>query len=605
MQPITKLLVANRGEIALRIIRTAQDMGIKTVAVYAEQDLQAQYAELADEAYALGGATIGDTYMDQDKILAIAAQTGADAVHPGYGFLAENADFAQAVVQAGMTWVGPAAASINKLGDKIKARRVATSVQVSPVPGVNDPVSGKEAVEAFVAEHGFPVVLKRADGGGGRGIYRLDSETDTVNFFTQHGGSKDLELFFVERFVSDARHIETQCARDSHGNFQVVTTRDCSVQRRNQKLIEEAPAPDLSAETDEKLVQWSKALFEAVDYVGLGTCEFLLEGSKNLYFLEVNPRLQVEHPVSEEVAGIDLVREQLIIAGGGQLTKVETRRGHSIEVRITSENPAAGLMPTGGLVSKIIWPNGPGLRIDPGIREGEHVATNFDSMLAKVIVTGANRAEAIARAKRALRECVIEGVPTPISIYEAILDTPEFQGTDGFGVTTKWLENTVLTDETLIQAASPASNGNGNGVAEAAGPELRTTCVIELDGRRMELTLPGNLLQAAQVGPGKAPQVQPLRSNRNHTSRAGAGSHEEKLAADGTLVSPMQAIVIRNCVEAGQQVSEGHLLVVLEAMKMETYIHAPCAGTVEEILAQPGENVTAGAALLRLVKDES
>lgn len=667
MRTINKILVANRGEIALRVVRTAVDMGIGTVAVYADQDIAAPFALAADEAWGLGGTTAEDTYLDADRILRLAMDTGADAVHPGYGFLSEHADFAQAVEDAGLAWIGPQGRVIEALGDKIRARRVAESCGVRPVPGVSDPISSRAEVESFVAEHGFPVVLKRADGGGGRGISVIRRPADLDHFFARHvpgaaragsaddglpddeGGpafevteaapaprpphgadegdagqddaardgatpgatptpapaepgaadASDLGLHFVERFVEVARHVETQCARDQQGHFRVVSTRDCSVQRRNQKLIEEAPAPFLPEGVDDLLLDWSRRLFEAVDYVGVGTCEFLLEPEGSLWFLEVNPRLQVEHPVSEEVAGIDLVREQIRIAEGLPLTPPAPHRGHSFEFRITSEDPAHDLVPTAGRAERVRWPSGPGVRLELGLAEGDEVQTAFDSMLAKIVVTGADREEALARSRRALSEFAIEGVPTPVPVYLDVLDDPAFIGTDGFTVSTRWLETRFLPVHAYHaddEGAAPAPPG---GVAEVARSP-RQTYVIELDGRRMSLTVPGGLL-----APGTHPRpVQPLRAARQAARRT-AAAPQGGTPADGTVVSPMQAIVVHVPVEVGAHVDEGDLVAVLEAMKMEKYVQAPLSGTVVEVFAPQGTSVTAGAPLLRIEKEQA
>ncbi len=604
MRSINKILIANRGEIALRVIRTATDMGIASVAVYADQDIAAPFAQAADEAWGLGGSTLESTYLDGEQILAIALEVGADAIHPGYGFLSEDASFARAVEDAGQAWIGPSGDVIEALGDKIHARQVAESVGVRPVPGISEPITTRADVDAFIAEHGFPIVIKRTDGGGGRGISVLRTPLDVDAFFARHAPESsapvedgelqsDLGVHFIERFVEIARHVETQCARDRQGTFHVVSTRDCSVQRRNQKLIEEAPAPFLPKGVEETLTDWSHRLFEAVDYVGVGTCEFLLEPDGSLWFLEVNPRLQVEHPVSEEVAGIDLVREQIRIAEGLTLSEPEPARGHSFEFRITSEDPAQGLTPTTGCAQHIHWPSGPGVRLELGLAEGDEVQTAFDSMLAKIVVTGADRAQALARSRRALDEFALEGVATPVPVYQDILEDPAFIGVDGFGVFTKWLETRFLP-------VHDYSDGGEGADTPLPAHIPRETYVIELDGRRMKLSVPSGLLSPSV----KARPVQPLRSARQesrvHSTRS-TGSER----ADGTLISPMQAIVVRIDVTPGAHVEEGQLMVVLEAMKMEKYILAPHTGTIADVLTSQGASVAAGDPLVRLEKESA
>ncbi|MGO3795556.1 MAG: acetyl/propionyl/methylcrotonyl-CoA carboxylase subunit alpha [Pauljensenia sp.] len=630
MRTINRILVANRGEIALRVVRTAIDMQIGTVAVYADQDIAAPFAHEADEAWGLDGTTAEETYLNAEAILTVALETGADAVHPGYGFLSENADFARAVEDAGIAWIGPSGEVIEALGDKIRARLVAESCGVRPVPGVSEPVRSRAAVEDFISTHGYPVVLKRADGGGGRGISVLHDAGDLDRFFARHtagadnghaseGGptpedrpgpepsgqvpsapvgntlqdaAEDLGQYFVERFVQVARHVETQCARDALGSFRVVSTRDCSVQRRNQKLIEEAPAPYLPEGVHDLLVDSSRRLFEAVGYVGVGTCEFLLEPDGSVWFLEVNPRLQVEHPVSEEVAGVDLVREQVRIAEGLPLSPPAPERGHSFEFRITCEDPAQDLMPVPGRVERVRWPSGPGVRLELGLAEGDEVEGAFDSMIAKIVVSGCDREEALARSRRALGEFAVEGVATPVPLYLDILGDPAFIGADGFTVSTKWLEERFLPSHDYS-----AEEGTTPGIV-AIAPTPRQTYVIELDGRRMTLTVPSGLLAPGmQTRP-----AQPLRSQRQERASAGP---RESVRGDGTLTSPMQGIVVQVPIEVGTHVDEGDLVAVLEAMKMEKYIQAPFSGTVTEILSPQGTSVSAGDPLLRIDKEQA
>lgn len=602
-----KVLVANRGEIALRIIRSLNETGRTSVAVYADQDMDSQFVCAADEAYALQGSSADETYLNGDKILDIARISGADAVHPGYGFLAENADFARKVLEAGLIWIGPRPEVINLLGDKIRARQTALSVGVSPVPGTQEPLTGRFEVEEFLAQWGYPVVLKAADGGGGRGIHVLRSDEDLDLFFAGRdlsqakGASTAGSAFFIERYIQRARHIETQSGRDSHGTFTVYSTRDCSVQRRHQKMIEEAPAPFLPDGTEDKLFEASQALFTAVDYVGLGTCEFLLDEDGSLYFLEVNPRLQVEHTVTEEVAGVDLVAAQLAIAAGKDIPLGKEVRGHALELRVTSEDPGNDLAPTMGTLTRVQWPTGPGIRIDTGIGEGDAVSPNFDSMVAKVIVTAPTREQAIERALRVTRETVLEGVSNPLPLYAHILRRPEFaRATNGnLGVWTRWLEDGVLEEfsEEYSQEIAPfAPPPSSHGAVPA--PTERTRVIIELDGKRAELTLPASLLAppAAPAGPKRVPQ--PLRSAREQAKKGAARS-----ASSDSVVSPIQAIVVRIPVSAEDTVAEGDVVVVLESMKMESYVRAPRAGVIETISVEVGTNVSPDQILATLMRE--
>ncbi len=585
---ISRILIANRSEIALRVIRTAADMGIESVAVYSDGDRGAQFVSQADSAYALGGTAYAETYMNGEKLIDAAKQAGADAVHPGYGFLSEIPEFASAVQEAGLTWIGPAPDVLTRLGDKIQARRLAESVDVSPVPGISDPVSGRESVAAFIAEHGYPIVTKKADGGGGRGITIIESDADLDLFFAAHG--TEAEGFFVERFIRTARHVETQCARDSHGNFAVISTRDCSVQRRNQKLIEEAPAPGLGEETVATLEEWSRRLFEAVGYVGLGTCEFLVEPDGRVNFLEVNPRLQVEHTVSEEVTGLDLVAEQIRIASGQELSQVPAPRAHSFEFRITCEDPRRGLVPSTGTITRLRWPLGHGVRIESGITEGDTVTADFDPMLAKLIVTAPTREAAIARSRRVLDELVLEGVQTPAQLYSEVISMPEFAGA---APSTRWFEEEVLPGYIAPADASAGAVAENAPAVAAAPVEERASFVIEVNGRRMELTVPRSMFNTS----GHPRTQQPLRS----ASRARADARSGELVdADGMVNSQIQAIVVRVCVEVGASVNRGDLLVVLESMKMESYVHAPYDGTVTEIAVSGGQNVAAYQPLVRV-----
>ena len=465
---------------------------------------------------------------------------------------------------------------------------------MAPVPGVSEPVTSREEVEAFIASAGYPVVLKRADGGGGRGISIIRSQADLDLFFARHTDAADLGAHFVERFVEVARHVETQSARDALGNFHVISTRDCSVQRRNQKLVEEAPAPFLPEGAHETLVNASRALFEHVDYVGVGTVEFLLEPDGNIWFLEVNPRLQVEHPVSEEVTGIDLVREQIRIAQGLPLTSPPEPRGHSFEFRVTSEDPSKDLTPTAGRLDEVHWPLGPGIRLELGIDQGDSVQTAFDSMIAKIIVTGADREQALARSRRALAEFSVQGVATPVPVYQDIINDPDFCGVGGFNVSTRWFETTFMPQHDYSDLATPAE-------ASSTADLPRQTYIIELDGRRVSLTLPAGMFNAPSAPAPRPPQ--PLRSA---TRRAAASTHQAgpHQGAPGDIVAPMQAIVVALAVSEGDQVEEGQLVAVLEAMKMEKPLLAPRAGTVTSLSIKQGDTVTAGTRIAHIATDK-
>ena len=603
---VKKLLIANRGEIALRVVRTAKEMGISTVAVYSEQDRNSRYVDMADEAYLLSGDTYKDTYLNEDLLIDILHKTGADAVHPGYGFLSEVPSFAQKVEDAGAIWVGPHHTALVDLGDKITARRVALRAKVPPVPGLSEPVTDVRTLLDFAHTHGYPIMMKRTDGGGGHGITVVHDDEELRRFYMNHDALQggDLKEYFIEKFVDKARHVETQSGRDSHGNFTVYSTRDCSLQRRNQKLVEEAPAPFLPEEIVSTLEEYSRRLFTTVGYVGLGTCEFMVTPNGKVYFLEVNPRLQVEHTVSEEVSGLDLVREQLNIAAGGELTRAPEPRGHSFELRITSEDPATNLTPGSGTLEKIQWPAGPGVRIDTGVEQGDTISPKFDSMMGKVIVTAQNRLDAVARVRRVLDELVIEGVPTPIPLFKEIFRNDDFTAENGhpFSVSTKWLERTYLN-------RTPASASSGQpaslaGAAAPAAPDKSTseTFVIEMNNRRVKLTVPldivENITGSARARGAKRP-TQPLRGAGLHNVASGAAKANDG-ARSGVIASPMQAVVTRINVSEGQQVAKGDLLVVLESMKMENYVYAPAAGEVKKIFVGPADGVEAGDTLVTL-----
>jgi acetyl-CoA/propionyl-CoA carboxylase biotin carboxyl carrier protein len=600
---INKVLIANRGEIAVRVLRTARDLGVKSVAVYSDQDIMAPFVKLADEAYALEGTSFSCTYMDADKILEIAKRAGVDAIHPGCGFLSENAEFARRVDEAGVKWIGPSARAIDRLGDKVKARIVAAEAGVSPVPGISRPLENVQQIREFVAEHQFPVILKRLDGGGGHGIFVIRTDAELDNFETVH--TTDINYYFIEKFAENVRHVETQCARDSHGNFVVVTTRDCSIQRRNQKLLEEAPAAFLPSGIHEKLLKWSRALFETVEYVGLGTCEFLLEGD-NLYFLEVNPRLQVEHTVSEEVSGFDLVEQQFRIAEDAALSILESSDAktprHSIELRITSENPHANMTPTSGILTHLQWPTGLGVRLEAGVELGDVVTTDFDSMIAKIVVTASSRESAIARTKRALKELKVGGISTPKELFELVLDDGDFTATDGeFKVHTKWLESKILPQ---LETEDQVENQN---MQEKQDEVTYKEFVIEVDKKRTLLKLPSSLLaqQLSQTSQQRttAPRVSPSFSRRASAASAGSIGGVNSASDPSRVISPMQGIVVSVAVKVGQKVQKGDLVVVLEAMKMEKFVVAGASGVVEKISVKSNDSVNAGVELISLKVD--
>ena len=608
---LSRILVANRGEIALRVVRTARDLGATSILPYTPEDLMSPAAELADEAYAMPE---GSSYTDAAAVLELARTTGADAVHPGYGFLSGDADFARSIIEAGITWVGPSPEAMDALGDKMSARATAERAKVAPVPGITDSVTDAETVISFAGTHGYPVALKRTDGGGGRGITVLHNDDEVSSTPAFESAALGGGTLILERFVTAARHIETQCARDSHGGFAVVSTRDCSLQRRNQKLLEEAPAPFLPEGAHDRLVEASRRLLETVDYVGVATCEFLLTPEEDLWFLEVNPRLQVEHCVSEEVTGTDLVELQLRIAEGGHLGEINEPRGHSLELRITCEDPSRGLAPSTGAITRLRWPAGPGIRIESGVTEGDVVTPMFDPMLAKIVATGATREQAIARARRALRETVVEGVTVCTALHTEVLERPAFTNPDASGrltVTTRWIENEVLPE--LADAGAPADADGSQAAPEAVtNPRTRSSYIIELNGRRMQLTLPDGILAPSNPARGFSPRsnrAQPLRGRSGGTTRSargGASGETESTGSEpGVIAAPMQAIVTRICVEPGQQVCQGDLLVVLESMKMENYVHAPSDGTISEIPVGAGRTVSAGDVLVRMHTPEN
>ena len=581
--PVSKILIANRGEIAVRVIRAARDEGLQTVAVYADPDRDAQHVKLADEAYALGGATAAQSYLVMDKLIEIAIRSGADAVHPGYGFLSENAQFAQKCIDAGLTWIGPSPESITQLGDKVAARHIAQKVGAPLVPGTKDPVKSADEVVAFADEHGLPIAVKAAFGGGGRGI-KVARDRESIVEMYESAVREATAAFgrgecFIERFLDSPRHVETQCLADAHGNVVVVSTRDCSLQRRNQKLVEEAPAPYLTDEQNERLYEASRAILREAGYQGAGTCEFLVGTDGTISFLEVNTRLQVEHPVSEEISGLDLVREQFRIARGEKIEEKDpVLRGHSFEFRINGEDAGRSFMPAPGTIEKMTVPTGPGVRWDSGFVAGDVIGGNFDSMLAKLIVTGANREQALQRARRALAELTIEGMPTVIPFHRVVLDDSAFAPAEGgdFKVHTRWIE-TEFNNTIPMYSGAP---GNVN-----SDEDERTTMVVEVNGKRLEVSLP-------DLGGGTKPAAKPAAKTRKSRSARGAAK-----GGGDELTSPMQGTIVKVAASDGDTVAEGDLILVLEAMKMEQPITAHKAGKVSGLSAKPGDTVTSGAVL--------
>ncbi|NED95176.1 ATP-grasp domain-containing protein [Phytoactinopolyspora alkaliphila] len=585
---MSKVLVANRGEIAVRIVRACRDAGIGSVAVYADSDRDAPHARMAGEAYALGGDTSADTYLAIGKLLDVAARSGADAVHPGYGFLAENAAFAQAVIDAGLIWIGPSPDAIMALGDKVSARHIAQRAGAPLVAGTAEPVTGADEVVAFAEEHGVPVAIKAAFGGGGRGL-KVARTLEEIPELYESAVREAVAAFgrgecFVERYLDRPRHVETQCLADQHGGVAVISTRDCSLQRRHQKLVEEAPAPFLSEEQNAQLYQASKAILREAGYTGAGTCEFLVGADGTISFLEVNTRLQVEHPVTEEVTGIDLVREMFRIAEGEELGYGDPPvRGHSIEFRINGEDPGRNFLPTPGPVTTFRPPAGPGVRLDSGVEQGSVIGQNFDSLLAKLIVTGATREQAIERARRALAEFDVEGLATVIPFHRAVLDEPAFVPAESgkpFQVHTRWIETEW---DNTVEAYTGSPGGSGSDGAE------RERVTVEVGGKRLEVVLPAGLgASGASAGAAR----KPVRRGSAHAGAPAAGGD--------ALVSPMQGTIIKVIAEEGQQVNEGDVVVVLEAMKMEQPLTAHKAGVVADLTAAVGATVSNGAVICRI-----
>jgi acetyl-CoA/propionyl-CoA carboxylase biotin carboxyl carrier protein len=581
MARISKVLIANRGEIAVRVIRAAKDSGITSVAVYADQDRDARHVKLADEAYALDGATSADTYLVIEKILSVARRSGADAIHPGYGFLAENADFARAVIDAGIIWIGPSPEAIEKLGDKVSARHIAEKVGAPLAPGTLNPVSGAQEVLDFVDIHGLPVAIKAAFGGGGRGLKVARTREEIPELFDS-ATREAITAFgrgecFVEKYLDQPRHVETQCLADEHGNVVVISTRDCSLQRRHQKLVEEAPAPFLTVAQNAELYSSSKAILKEVGYVGAGTCEFLVAKDGTISFLEVNTRLQVEHPVSEEVTGIDLVREQFRIAEGGVLDYDDPiPQGHSFEFRINGEDPGLNFMPAPGPVNVLRFPGGPGVRVDSGVTTGDVISGAFDSLLAKLIVTGSSREDALERSRRALDEFEVAGLPTVLPFHRKIVRDPAFTSSP-FSIYTRWIETDFDND------IEPWSGS----LQDSAAAAVRHNVVVEVDGKRIEVSLPSKLLPSTG---GVANAAAPKRRG---------GASVSTVTGD-SVKAPMQATIVKLAVAEGDIVVKGDLILVLEAMKMEQPITAHKDGTVSAINAAVGPTVSSGHVLLSI-----
>jgi acetyl-CoA/propionyl-CoA carboxylase biotin carboxyl carrier protein len=589
-------LIANRGEIAVRIARACAEAGIRSVAVYAPEDRSAMHVRVADEAFALPGESVAETYLSREAIVEAAIKAAADAVHPGYGFLAESSALARAVARAGLIWVGPPPEVLDLVSNKVSARALATRAGVSTVPASAGPVMDAGEVSQFGDDHGFPLVIKACYGGGGRGM-RVVRESGAAAEALAACQREAQAAFgrsecFVERFIERPRHVETQCLADAHGGVAVVSTRDCTVQRRYQKLIEEAPAPFLTPAQDGLLRQASRALLLEVGYVGAATCEFLVGPGGELFFMEINPRLQVEHPVTEEVTGVDLVREQLRIAAGESLGYTDALAyGHAIEFRINAEDPAAGFLPTPGLISALRLPGGPGLRCDFGYEAGDALTGSYDSLIGKIVVRGRDRAQALARARRALAELKVDGIGANRHFHRAVVEAPEFTAAVAgeYTVHTRWIEEEFAP---VVAGLAPAT------ALDAALPPIAATSrmVVEVGGKRLEVVLPAELTGGALAAPPGAPgRVAPPR----RTSKRSAGA-AARAAADGSVTAPMQGTVVRVAVAEGDPVDQGQLLVVLEAMKMEQPLTAPRDGVVQALAAAPGQRVPMGHLLCRI-----
>ncbi len=590
---ISKVLVANRGEIAVRVIRAARDAGLESVAVYAEPDADAPHVRLADEAFALGGQTSAESYLDFGKLLDAAAKSGANAIHPGYGFLSENADFAQAVIDAGVIWIGPSPQSIRDLGDKVTARHIAARAQAPLVPGTPDPVKDADEVVAFAQEYGLPIAIKAAFGGGGRGM-KVARTIEEIPELFESATREATAAFgrgecFVERYLDKPRHVEAQVIADQHGNVVVAGTRDCSLQRRYQKLVEEAPAPFLTDAQRKEIHESAKRICKEAHYYGAGTVEYLVGQDGLISFLEVNTRLQVEHPVTEETAGIDLVLQQFKIANGEKLdiTEDPAPRGHAIEFRINGEDAGRNFLPAPGPVNKFHPPSGPGVRLDSGVETGSVIGGQFDSMLAKLIVYGATREEALRRARRALAEFEVEGLATVIPFHRAVVSDPAFIGDgESFSVHTRWIE--TEWDNTI----EPFTGGEP---LEADETLPRQKVVVEVSGRRLEVSLPGDLALGNGAAAANPDVIRKKPKPRKRGSHAGVGT-----ASGDAVTAPMQGTVVKVAVEEGQEVSTGDLVVVLEAMKMENPVTAHKDGTITGLAVEPGATITQGTVLAEI-----
>ena len=578
-----KVLIANRGEIAVRIARACADAGLTSVAVYSDPDADALHVRLSDEAYALEGSASAETYLNIGKLLAVAARAGADAVHPGYGFLSENADFAQAVLDAGLTWVGPSPEAIRSLGNKVTAREIAVRAGAPLVPGSDGPAANADEVRAFAAQYGVPVAIKAAFGGGGRGLkiaYRMEDIDDAFDSAVREAtvafGRGEC---FVERFLDRPRHVEAQVIADTHGNVVVVGTRDCSLQRRNQKLVEEAPAPFLTPEQRSRIHESARAICREAGYTGAGTVEYLVAPDGVISFLEVNTRLQVEHPVTEETSGIDLVREQFRIAAGLPLSITEDPQptGHAIEFRLNAEDAGRGFLPSPGPVDVFEAPTGPGIRVDSGVRSGSVIPAEYDSLMAKLIVRGEDRAQALRRARAALDELRIEGVPTVVPFHRAVVRDPDFTATDRLGVYTTWIES-----EFSGRLAASLKSGIAGPVAR------RETLTVEIDGKAVQLGLPARVYAALMNGGGGVSAG---------AGSAGAGTHSGDAADDGRVTAPMGGNLVKWLAEDGAEVAADQPLAVVEAMKMETVVAASGAGTFRRGAQVPGAVVVRGEVL--------
>lgn len=585
MAGFKKVLIANRGEIAVRVIRACKDAGLTSVAVYADSDRSALHVTMADEAYSLNGETAAETYLSFEKILDIASRSGADAIHPGYGFLSENADFAEAVINTGLVWIGPPPSAIRALGDKVSARHIAAKAGAPQVPGTPDPVTNAQEVEAFAREFGLPIAIKAAFGGGGRGL-KVARTVEEIPELYESAVREATAAFgrgecFVERYLDKPRHVETQCLADSYGNVVVISTRDCSLQRRHQKLVEEAPAPFLSEQQIQELYRSSKAIMREAGYVGAGTCEFLIGLDGTISFLEVNTRLQVEHPVSEEVTGIDLVREMFRIAAGEALGYDDpVVRGHSIEFRINGEDPGRNFLPTPGTLTTFVLPEGPGVRVDTGFRQGDIIGGNFDSLLAKLIVTGSTRKQALERARRALAEFEIEGIATVQPFHLKVVSDEAFVASNNeFLVHTRWIETDFENDIPAYDAVDASTPG-----------EKRDTVVLEVNGKRIEVGIPANFGSATAV------ITRPTAPGPKRT----AGKTAQSVTGD-ELTSPMQGTVVKIAVSENQQVEQGDLIVVVEAMKMEQPLIAHKSGLIKNLHLEVGQTVSSGALLCKIV----